>query len=154
MINKARGTFELKEIGGLFKESPLTAILFMVPAFALAGVPPISGFFAKFILVKAGIENGNYIITAVAILTGMLTLYSMIKIWNEAFLKKQPENEFAKTPFKKLQFVEYFPSVLLGAVSILMGIFAFYVFDFTMEAGNQLTNPELYIETVLKRVNP
>jgi multicomponent Na+:H+ antiporter subunit D len=35
-----------------------------------------------------------------------------------------------------------------------MGIFAFYVFDFTMEAGNQLTNPELYIETVLKRMNP
>jgi multicomponent Na+:H+ antiporter subunit D len=90
----------------------------------------------------------------VAVLTGMLTLYSMIKIWNEAFLKKQPENEYAKTPFKKLQFPEYFPSVLLGAVSILMGIFAFYVFDFTMEAGNQLTNPELYIETVLKRMNP
>ncbi|MFW6259897.1 MAG: proton-conducting transporter membrane subunit, partial [Tangfeifania sp.] len=65
MINKARGTFELKEIGGLFKESPFLAVLFVIPAFALAGVPPISGFFAKFILIKAGIENGNYIITAV-----------------------------------------------------------------------------------------
>ncbi|SHJ36123.1 multisubunit sodium/proton antiporter, MrpD subunit [Tangfeifania diversioriginum] len=154
MINKARGTYELKDVGGLFNQSPLMAVLFVIPAFALAGAPPISGFFAKFILIKAGIENGNYGITAVAVLTGMLTLYSMIKIWNEAFLKKQPENEYAKTPFKKLQFAEYFPSVLLGAVSILMGIFAFYVFDFTMEAGAQLTNPELYIETVLKRVNP
>jgi multicomponent Na+:H+ antiporter subunit D len=153
MINKARGTFELKEIGGLFKESPFLAILFIIPAFALAGVPPISGFFAKFILIKAGIENGNYVITAVAILTGMLTLYSMIKIWNEAFLKKQPGNGNPERSVS-FSFTEYFPSVLLGAVSILMGIFAIYVFGYTMEAANQLINPDLYIETVLKGVNP
>ncbi len=154
MINKARGTFELKDVGGLYKQSPLMAILFVVPAFALAGVPPISGFFAKFILVKAGIENGNYVITAVAILTAMLTLYSMIKIWNEAFLKKQPENEYAQKPFEKLRFAEYFPSVFLGVVSILMGVLALYVFGYTMEAANQLIDPTLYIETVLKRMNP
>ena len=153
MINKARGTFELKEIGGLFKESPFLAVLFVIPAFALAGVPPISGFFAKFILIKAGIESHNYIITAVAILTGMLTLYSMIKIWNEAFLKKQPENE-RKNKSYTFRFAEYFPSVLLGAVSIFMGIFAVYIFGYTMEAANQLINPDLYIETVLKGGNP
>ena len=153
MINKARGTFELKEIGGLFKESPFLAVLFVIPAFALAGVPPISGFFAKFILIKAGIENGNYIITAVAIITGMLTLYSMIKIWSEAFLKKQPDNGRQNKSYT-FGFAEYFPSVLLGSVSILMGIFALYVFGYTMEAANQLINPDLYIETVLKGVNP
>jgi multicomponent Na+:H+ antiporter subunit D len=150
MINKARGTFELRDIGGLAKQSPLMAVLFIIPAFALAGVPPISGFFAKFILIKAGIENGNYVITAVAVLTGMLTLYSMIKIWNEAFMKPQPENEYVGKPFQKLRFTEYFPSLFLGAISILMGIFAYYVFGFTMEAGTQLIDPSLYIETVLK----
>jgi len=150
MINKARGTFELRDVGGLAKQSPLMAVLFIIPAFALAGVPPISGFFAKFILIKAGIENGNYIITAVAVITGMLTLYSMIKIWNEAFMKPQPENEYAGKPFQKLRFAEYFPSLFLAAISVMMGILAFYVFEFTMEAGNQLIDPSLYIETVLK----
>ena len=101
MINKACGTFELKNIGGLVKQSPLMAVLFIIPAFALAGVPPLSGFFAKFILIKAGIENGNFVITAVAVVTGMLTLYSMIKIWNEAFLKVQPDNACASKPFQK-----------------------------------------------------
>ena len=150
MISKVRGTFYLKDVGGLFKEYPFMAILFIIPAFALAGVPPISGFFAKFILIKAGIENGNYVITGVAVLTGMLTLYSMLKIWNEAFLKEQPINEYEKNAGIRLSFVEYFPSLFLGVASILMGIFAYYVFDFTMEAANQLINPELYIETVLK----
>jgi multicomponent Na+:H+ antiporter subunit D len=154
MINKARGTFFLKDVGGLYKQSPLMAVLFIIPAFALAGVPPISGFFAKFILIKAGIENGNYVITGAAILTGMLTLYSMMKIWNEAFLKVQPQNEYADKPFVKLKFLEYFPSLFLAAISVLMGIFAYYVFDYTMEAANQLTDPTLYIETVLKGRNP
>jgi multicomponent Na+:H+ antiporter subunit D len=154
MINKARGTFYLKDIGGLYKQSPLIAILFVIPAFALAGVPPISGFFAKFILVKAGIENGNYVITAVAVLTGMLTLYSMLKIWNEAFLKVQPVNQHAEHPFVKPTFAEYFPSLFMGVLSILMGILAFYVFGYTMEAANQLINPDLYISTVLKGYTP
>jgi multicomponent Na+:H+ antiporter subunit D len=150
MINKFRNTYELKDIGGLFKQSPLLAILFVIPAFALAGVPPISGFFAKFILVKAGIENGNYVITAVAIITAMFTLYSMIKIWNEAFLKKQPENDLDYNEKIKLRFSEVLPSVILGLISILMGIFAYSVFSYTMEAANQLIDPDLYINSVLK----
>ncbi|MFW6290567.1 MAG: proton-conducting transporter membrane subunit [Mariniphaga sp.] len=150
MINRVKGTYYLKNIGGLYKEFPFMAILFIIPAFALAGVPPISGFFAKFILIKAGIENGNYVITAVAVLTGLLTLYSMLKIWNEAFLKVQPHNEYEKITVKKLSLAEYLPSIILGAASILMGIFAYHVFNFTMEAASQLFTPELYIETVLK----
>ncbi len=88
MIFKLKGNYNLKNIGGLVKQSPLLAVLFIIPAFALAGVPPLSGFFAKFILIKAGFEDGHYFVTAVAVFTGLLTLYSMIKIWNEAFLKK------------------------------------------------------------------
>ncbi len=151
MINKYRGTFYLKDIGGLFKQSPLMAFLFVIPAFALAGVPPISGFFAKFILIKAGIENGNYIITGVAVITAMFTLYSMIKIWNEAFLKKQPDNEITNDQNIKLSFGEVFPSMLLGLISILMGIFALSIFNFTMEAASQLIDPDLYIKSVLNR---
>lgn len=152
MIEKLRGTFYLKDIGGLFKESPFLAILFIIPAFALAGVPPLSGFFAKFILIKAGLEDGHYIVTAVAIFTGVLTLYSMIKIWNEAFLKKTPEGSTINSPRIKLTFAQALPSVILGSISILMGIFAATVFHYTMEAANQLIEPSAYIEAVLNRV--
>jgi len=146
LIQKVKGSFDLKNIGGLFKESPFLAVLFIIPAFALAGIPPISGFFAKFILVKAGIESGQYLITAVAILTGLLTLYSMIKIWNEAFLKKGE----ADIKTKKLTLAEALPSVILGLISILMGIFAAPVFDFASEAAEALLENTKYIESVLK----
>jgi multicomponent Na+:H+ antiporter subunit D len=151
LINRMRGSFDLKKVGGLFKESPFVAILFMIPALALAGIPPLSGFFAKVILIKAGFENGNYVITIIALFTSLLTLYSMIKIWNEAFLKNQPE-EYRENELKqayKLRFADLFPSVLLASVTVLMGVFASQVFDITMKAAEYLMNPGIYIESVM-----
>jgi len=153
MIAKMKGTYHLKEVGGLYKQNPLLAVLFIVPAFALAGVPPLSGFFAKFMLIKAGMESGSYIITTVALLTGLLTLYSMIKIWNEAFLKKQPENHENQVSIK-LNWADYMPLAILATASILMGVFAATVFTYTMEAANQLIDPTNYIDTVLRNRTP
>jgi len=150
LIAKIKGTYELKEVGGLYKQNPLLAILFIIPAFALAGFPPISGFFAKFMLLKAGIDSGQYLITAVALLTGFLTLYSMIKIWNEAFLKKQPEGKIS-TPEVKLKFADYVPLAILAGASLLMGLFAPAIFDYVMQAGNQLFEPSAYINAVFNK---
>lgn len=152
LINRSKGTFYLKDIGGLFKQSPMLAVLFILPAFALAGVPPLSGFFAKFVLIKAGIEAGQFLIVAVAIATAMLTLYSMIKIWNEAFLKKAPIENDAESNFTKPRFPELLPSIILGLASLLMGLFAATVFGFTMEAAEQLLVPTNYIESVLNGI--
>ncbi len=151
MIHKIRHTYDLRSIGGLYKESPLLAVLFIVPAFALAGIPPVSGFFAKFILIKAGFEAEQYIITAVALFTGLLTLYSMIKIWNEAFLKPQPPDEQPPRKKRSLEWVDYLPSTLLGVLSIFMGIFANSVFVLTEKAAELLLNTVPYIENVLIR---
>jgi len=153
MIAKMKGTYHLKEVGGLYKQNPLLAVLFIVPAFALAGVPPLSGFFAKFMLIKAGMESGSYIITTVALLTSLLTLYSMIKIWNEAFLKKQPENQENQESIK-LNWADYMPLAILATASVLMGIFAATVFTYAMEAANQLIDPTNYIDTVLRNRTP
>lgn len=150
LINRMRGSYSLKEVGGLFKESPVLAVLFIIPAFALAGIPPLSGFFAKFILIKAGFDNGNYWITGIAVLTGLMTLYSMIKIWNEAFLKKVPEGVARQKP-EPLSFTDLLPSVILGAVTLLMGVLAPLVVDFTMQAAGALLNPVHYIESVMSR---
>ena len=60
-------------------------VLFLIAAMSLAGLPPLSGFFAKLLLVRAGLEAGSYTIVVVAIVVGLLTLFSMTKIWAEAF---------------------------------------------------------------------
>jgi multicomponent Na+:H+ antiporter subunit D len=150
LINRMRGSYSLRQVGGLFRDSPILAVLFIIPAFALAGIPPLSGFYAKFILIKAGFEDGHYWITGIAILTGLLTLYSMIKIWNEAFLKKAPESVSDKK-ITKLTFLDLLPSIILGSATIFMGIFAASMFSFTREAAEALLNPMDYLQHIITR---
>lgn len=152
VINKLKGTYELKDIGGLYKQNPLLAVLFIIPAFALAGIPPLSGFFGKFVLIKSGFENGNYIITAVALFTGMLTIYSMIKIWNEAFLKEQPNESIVNAQINKYTISDIIPSIILATISILMGILASVVFGYCTQAAMELLDTTNYINKVLKRL--
>lgn len=150
VINHLRGTYYLKDVGGLFRQSPLLSILFIVPAFSLAGFPPLAGFFAKFILIKAGFDSQFWVLTTVALFTSILTLYSMIKIWYEAFLKKQPDNNFADRQEEVLTLSDVLPSAILGAVSVLMGLFAGKVFSGCMNAAGELIDPARYIEAVFR----
>ncbi len=87
----AGGSFDVRRSGGLHRSAPLLAVLFLVPAMSLAGVPPLSGFWAKFIVIKSSLDAGHVTLAVVALVVGLLTLYSMLKIWNEAFWKAPPD---------------------------------------------------------------
>lgn len=145
IIARLAGGFDLKKIGGLYKSAPALALLFAVPAFSLAGIPPLSGFFAKFILVKAGLQESNFILVSVSLLCGVLTLFSMTKIWNEAFWKKPTE---PLTP-RPAGFLRILPAVSLALMTVVIGALSGPLFDLAREAGNQLMTPERYIEAVL-----
>lgn len=147
MIHKLRGSYHLKALGGLYKERPLLALLFFIPAMALAGIPPLSGFFAKYILIKAGLESEQYIVTAVALIVSLITLFSMIKIWNKAFWRAHPDNTEKTT--QKLTFVLVMPSIILAIITVALGLGAGLVVEVSLEASARLLNPTLYIDAVL-----
>lgn len=149
IVDKIKGTYDLKAIGGLYKQYPFLALLFLIAAFGLAGIPPLSGFAGKLILIIGGFEDQNYIITSVAILVGLFTLFSMVKIWNEGFWKKQPDD--AGETRKVVPFSMYLPVVVLAAGTIVLGIFAEPFINIGIDAAEQLINPENYINSVLRR---
>ncbi|MFU8806803.1 MAG: proton-conducting transporter membrane subunit, partial [Bradymonadaceae bacterium] len=57
VVNKLRGSYQLKVLGGISNAYPLLGTLFMIPALSLAGLPPLSGFWSKLLLIKAGFES-------------------------------------------------------------------------------------------------
>lgn len=85
------GHYDLRRIGGLYRAHPGLATLFLIAAFSLVGVPPSSGFWGKFLLVRESFAQERYVWGGVALAVGALTLYSMTKIWLEAFWKPHPE---------------------------------------------------------------
>jgi multicomponent Na+:H+ antiporter subunit D len=155
VVNRLKGTYDLKKLGGLYKAYPILALLFVIPAFSLAGIPPLSGFWAKFILIKAGLETSHYLIVITALIVSILTLYSMTKIWNEAFWKKESASVSNPTSSDKVRLSSksYFslilPIALLALITIIIGLYAEPFFELANRAAQQLMNPSEYIHAVL-----
>ena len=144
---RVTGTTDLKKMGGLLKSHPALAWLFFISAISLAGIPPFSGFFSKFPIILAGFEEGQYIIAGVALLVGLLTLFSMMKIFSFAFWGKQKHSEEqAKIKIGKL----LLPIVPLVALTIILGISAEPIFQYSLQVAEQIMDPSIYIESVLK----
>ena len=148
------GTDDLKKLGGLYASAPLLSILFLISSMAMAGLPPLSGFWAKFVLVKAGLDLSENIIVSVALAVSLLTLYSMTKIWNEAFWKNPPEaseeltRNAPQSPKRNKLFL-FAPIIGLALLSVIMGIIAEPFLALTNRAAEQLLNPAEYIQCVL-----
>ncbi|WP_050927809.1 Na+/H+ antiporter subunit D [Aestuariivita boseongensis] len=151
VAERIAGSTDLGRIGGLYKSAPLLAVLFLIPAFSLAGFPPLSGFWAKYILVAASLEIEAWIIAGVALLVGLLTIYSMTKIWAEAFWKAHPEGmEPALTRLDgRTRAALLLPIAGLAAMTLVIGFFPEPFVIFAETAAAQLLDPTPYIVTVL-----
>jgi multicomponent Na+:H+ antiporter subunit D len=131
-------------------------MLFLIPALSLAGIPPLSGFWAKFALVQAGLAEEQYLIVAVSLGVSILTLFSMTKIWAEVFWKDRPGSE----PSQRISLVPYqtglsllLPVGALAAILLAMGLLAEPLVHLSLLAAEQLMNPAGYINTVLGGVS-
>jgi multicomponent Na+:H+ antiporter subunit D len=89
-IEETYGTGEINKLGGMLKREPLIALTFMIAALSLAGLPPFSGFVAKFSIIQATLEQSHYWVAAVAVIVSVFTLLSMLKIWVGVFMGKPP----------------------------------------------------------------
>lgn len=90
LICRVAGSYDLRRIGGVVSERPGLAIIFAVPALSLVGIPPLSGFWSKFLVLRESFAGSHWVWGGAALATGVLTLYSMSKIWLEAFWKPHP----------------------------------------------------------------
>lgn len=155
LVNKIKGSYLLKKIGGVYAAFPLIGLLFLIPAMSLAGIPPLSGFWAKFTVAKAGLELGEYFIVGISLFVGLLTLFSMTKIWTEVFWKPDPRgDEYISTDDYKYasntdKFYLIFPIVFLALITITIGLKAEPFFNFAASAAEQLLNPQMYINSVM-----
>jgi multicomponent Na+:H+ antiporter subunit D len=127
------------------------AILFLVPAFSLAGFPPLSGFWAKFILVKATLEDGRGFVAFIALAVGALTIFSMTKIWAEAFWSPHPDNQEPKlsTLSKGERRALLMPIAGLAVLTCIIGLFPEPFVQFAEGSAAQLLDSSAYIEAVL-----
>ena len=182
LIERRGGTANMDRLGGLAKLSPLLAVLYFIPAINLAGIPPFSGFLGKLGLMQAGVELGTplaYILVAASVLTSLLTLLVMARVWNRAFWRT-PEDAVHPDPIllattadgsvvrdsgnvsgnnsgrfggrstvDLLPKTMVYPTVGLVALGVSLTILAGPLFSLSDDAAQDLLDRTPYIEAVL-----
>jgi multicomponent Na+:H+ antiporter subunit D len=96
LIERQRGVTNIERLGGLAKTNPFISLLFFIPAMNLSGIPPMSGFLGKVGLVNAGIALNTpigWVLVGVSVLTSLLTLLAIARVWNRAFWREPGESK-------------------------------------------------------------
>ena len=141
------GTSNLREMGGLMKTYPVLGWVYLITAFGLAGIPPLSGFPGKLLIVQGGFEGPQFWGSIVILATSLLVLLSAVRIFVYAFWGEPVET----VPLKKRSYYQMFvPAVILVGITIVLGVGAEMFLPLIKGAGEVLLNPSIYIDAVLK----
>ncbi|HTP58330.1 MAG TPA: proton-conducting transporter membrane subunit [Spirochaetia bacterium] len=82
------GTRDMRAMGGLSRSMPITCAVFILGALALAGIPPVNGFWSKEMILEAGKMSFSGIAYAVMLATvGLTALYSARCVWMVFFAR-------------------------------------------------------------------
>lgn len=147
MLIATAGSDQLSAMGGLIRRYPLLGGLFFATALALVGIPPLSGFPGKLLILRSSMEAHLYGLAGIGLASSLFVLYSLMNVFRQAFWGTEPEDEGPRsTP------VQGMSAVLIGlfAVLLAMGIGGQWLYGLVQQAGAVLNDPAIYIEAVMK----
>ena len=151
LIERYAGTDELERLGGLLKRDGWLATLFLIAALSLAGLPPLSGFFGKLLLLIESLRLrgfAGYTLATLAVVTSLLTLLSMLKIWSFAFWSPAPPRieRHRELPHRRAGLVVIAAMVLLA---LSVGFGAQQYMNVARVAARGVLDPRPYVSAVL-----
>lgn len=129
-VERNRGTDDLDSLGGLAKNMPLTLFAMLTASLAISGVPPLNGFFSKW-LVYQGVINTfgtrNAFVPVLCLIAALfgsaLTFASFAKLIHAIFLARRPSLSSLITHRSSILLIA--PQLILAIACIVLGIFAY-----------------------------
>jgi multicomponent Na+:H+ antiporter subunit D len=150
IIERDSGSTAFGSVGGLARRSGFLAALFLLPALSLAGLPPFSGFLGKLALVRAGFDDGQHVIVAVALGGSLLTLISMTKIWNGLFWGDVvPAADAERVGVLRRHPLISASTIGLVVVTLAIALLGGPLYEFCVDAAAELADPAGYRAAVL-----
>jgi proton-translocating NADH-quinone oxidoreductase chain N len=84
-VEDATGSAEIEAFGGLMRRSPLLAVAMVVFFLSLVGIPPLSGFVAKFAVFGSAVTGGHGVLALVGVLTGVVSVAYYFAVVKQMF---------------------------------------------------------------------
>lgn len=126
-IEKETKTTDMTQLKGLENRMPITAWTSVIASMSTAGIPPLSGFWSKLLIIISLWQTG-YIKTAItALILSILTLGYFVIMQRNVFFGKLPE-KFAEIKESKPQLL--IPIVVMTLIILLAGIYVSYIYSY------------------------
>ncbi|WNY27749.1 Na(+)/H(+) antiporter subunit A [Methanolapillus ohkumae] len=133
-------TRDIRKMGGLRKEMPITFILTIIAAAAMAGIPPLNGFLSKELFYESSLHMAEalggglaYIIPALAVVGGVFTFAYSFRLILKVFCGKRTTDPDVPQHVHDPSWILLGPAVLLAALIILIGLFPTPFIDYLVQ---------------------
>ena len=135
------GKNDAADLGGLIRQHPVVGWTFFIATLSLAGVPPFPGFFGKLYIVESAFDNGHAIAAILVLLSSLVVLYSVIRIFIKVFWGEPAQPiELKNIKSDKL----LFSAVGLVIISAVFGLSADFLFPIFEMAAESFFDPSSY----------
>ncbi len=147
VVHMMNGATEMGKMGGLYKKFPYTHWLFLVGALAMAGIPPLSGFFSKDLILEQEHVSSHDILFYIGLITAVLTAFYLIRAYCLTFLGPYNLDEKILKVVKEAPKIMVIPLFILAILTIFGGFLGFsfvkspFLERFLAEVGVTLYKP-------------
>jgi multicomponent Na+:H+ antiporter subunit D len=178
LVERRTGLTSLHQLSGMYTGAPVLAVLFFVLGFAAAGLPPLSGFWPKVLLIEASLNEQQYVAVAALIVNGLFSMMVIGRAWALMFWRpvvtssmiarpdtphprqkaapapKAAALSAAPTPPETAPTPGHNPPALLlpivvtAAAALIIGIWPAPLLDLSDMAAGDLLDPSAYINAV------
>lgn len=143
------------ESGPVIAHHRVTGTLFFIVAVLVAGLPPLSGFVGKFLILQAALAHpALWWIMGVTLITGLFTIIALARSGSLLFYRVQASHVKVETSINVQSGTQSITSELISVAGLLvlcvaLLIWAGAITEFTLATANQLLQPHVYIQSVL-----
>ena len=141
----AAGTRDLGQLSGIGKKMPLTALAFGIGAFAIAGVPPLNGFYSKILLLWSAAQLGGllgYSLLFFGLFSSAIAIYFYLRIV-QVIAFGEPSRKLADV--KEAPKTMLIAMLALAALCIIIGVYPTPFYNFVQQVAAALANVPNYI---------
>jgi len=117
IVEQNTGTKDIRQMGGLIRKMPVTAVAFLFCAFSVMGTPPFGGFFSKYMVISSAVQSGQMWIALTFVIGACLTILYLFRVFNRVFMGEGPSQAAEGSP------VMVACVAVLGMLSLASGIF-------------------------------
>ena len=117
IVEGSTANTSLQSFNGLYKRSPFLATVMTITMLSLAGIPPLAGFFAKYLVFNQALDHGYIGLVIVAVITSLIGVYYYFKIFGAIFFKEVEESAIVVSFSSKVLLI------VLTGLTLFVGIF-------------------------------